>query len=106
MRLLSLLLVGMLACAILADGPLDNLPEKERKEVEDIYIEKGFSGEELQMVVNRITSNRAVWLDTMMKDELGMMKETKSPLKCGASTFGAFVLAGAIPLIAFVITLM
>jgi len=85
---------------------MDNLPEKERKEVEDIYIEKGFSGEELQMVVNRITSNRAVWLDTMMKDELGMMKETKSPLKCGASTFGAFVVAGAIPLIAFVLTLL
>ncbi len=85
---------------------MDNLPEKERKEVEDIYIEKGFSGEELQMVVARITSNRAVWLDTMMKDELGMMKETKSPFKCGAYTFGAFAVAGAIPLVAFVITLM
>jgi len=85
---------------------MDNLPEKERKEVEEIYKEKGFSGDELQMVVNRITSNRAVWLDTMMKDELGMMKETKSPLKCGASTFGAFVVAGGIPLIAFIITLL
>lgn len=85
---------------------MDHLPEKERKEVEDIYIEKGFEGTELQMVVNRITSNRAVWLDTMMKDELGMMKETKSPLKCGASTFAAFVVAGAIPLIAYVVTLL
>jgi vacuolar iron transporter family protein len=85
---------------------MDNLPEKERQEVEDIYREKGFEGAELQLVVDRITSNRAVWLDTMMKDELGMMKETKSPLKCGASTFGAFVVAGSIPLIAFVLTLM
>ena len=85
---------------------MEHLPEKERQEVEDIYKEKGFSGAELQMVVNRITSNRAVWLDTMMKDELGMMKETKSPLKCGASTFGAFVVAGSIPLIAYIITLL
>ena len=85
---------------------MDHLPEKERKEVEDIYRDKGFSGAELQMVVNRITANRAVWLDTMMKDELGMMKETKSPFKCGVSTFGAFVVAGAIPLVAFVLTLL
>lgn len=85
---------------------MEHLPEKERQEVEDIYKEKGFSGEELQMVVNRITSDRAVWLDTMMKDELGMMKEIKSPFKCGASTFGAFVVAGAIPLIAYIFTLL
>jgi VIT1/CCC1 family predicted Fe2+/Mn2+ transporter len=85
---------------------IDNVPHIERKEIEEIYKEKGFEGQELEMVVNRITSNRAVWLDTMMKDELGMMKETKSPWKCGASTFAAFVVAGSIPLIAYVITLM
>jgi VIT1/CCC1 family predicted Fe2+/Mn2+ transporter len=85
---------------------IDNLPEVERKEVEDIYRAKGFEGKELEMVVNRITSNRQVWLDTMMTDELGLMKETKSPVKAGMFTFSAFVIAGSVPLVAYIITLL
>lgn len=82
---------------------IENLPEAERKEVEDIYREKGFEGEELEMVVNRITSNKKVWLDTMMKDELGLTIEKKSPFKAGLSTFLAFVVAGAIPLVVYLL---
>lgn len=85
---------------------MEHLPEVERKEVEDIYRQKGFEGEELEMVVNRIVSNKAVWLDTMMKDELGLMEETKSPFKAGLSTFLAFVVAGSVPLVAYVLTLL
>jgi VIT1/CCC1 family predicted Fe2+/Mn2+ transporter len=81
-----------------------NLPEVERKEVEDIYRAKGFEGAELEMVVNRITSNKQVWLDTMMKDELGMMIEKKSPFKAGLSTLLAFIVAGSVPLIVYVLT--
>jgi VIT1/CCC1 family predicted Fe2+/Mn2+ transporter len=81
---------------------IENMPEVERKEVEDIYRAKGFEGEELQMVVNRITANKQVWLDTMMKDELGLSSEKKSPLKAGVSTLIAFVVAGAVPLVVYV----
>jgi hypothetical protein len=55
------------------------MPEAERQEVIDIYKAKGFNGYELEVVVNRITSNKQVWLDTMMKDELGLTPEKKSP---------------------------
>lgn len=85
---------------------IDNLPEAERKEVEDIYRAKGFEGMELELVVNRIVSNKQVWLETMMEDELGLMKETKSPLKAGIFTFSAFVIAGAVPLVAYIVTLL
>lgn len=84
---------------------IDNLPDVERKEVEDIYRAKGFEGKALEMVVNRITSNRQVWLDTMMTDELGLMKETKSPVKAGSFTFIAFLVAGSVPLAAYIVTL-
>lgn len=80
---------------------IDNMPETERKEVEDIFREKGFQGKELEMVVNRITSDKKVWLDTMMKDELGLTVEKKSPVMAGASTLLAFIVAGSIPLIAY-----
>lgn len=85
---------------------IDHLPEVERKEVEDIYRHKGFEGAELEMVVNRITSNRQVWLETMMVDELGLINESKSPFKCGLSTLVSFVVAGSVPLIAYLITLL
>jgi len=80
------------------------MPDVERQEVELIYRNKGFEGKELEMVVNRITSNKQVWLDTMMKDELGLSEHKKSPLKSGLSTLSAFIIAGAIPLVAYFIT--
>lgn len=82
---------------------IENMPQVERKEVEDIYREKGFDGKELEMVVNRITSNKQIWLDTMMKDELGLTLEKKSPFKAGLSTLLAFVFAGAIPLVVYIL---
>ncbi|RAV99464.1 VIT1/CCC1 transporter family protein [Pseudochryseolinea flava] len=83
---------------------IENLPDAERKEIEDIFREKGFDGKELEMVVNRITSNKKVWLDTMMKDELGLTLESKSPFKAGLSTLVSFVIAGAIPLIVYILS--
>lgn len=82
---------------------IENLPDVERKEIEVIYRAKGFEGAELDMVVNRITANKKVWLDTMMKDELGLTLEQKSPLKAGLFTLISFVVAGAIPLITYVL---
>ncbi len=81
---------------------VENMPEAERQEVRDIYKAKGFSGSELEMVVNRITSNKQVWIDTMMKDELGLMLEKKSPFKAGLSTLFSFITAGGLPLIVYV----
>jgi VIT1/CCC1 family predicted Fe2+/Mn2+ transporter len=85
---------------------IENMPDVERKEIEQIFREKGFDGEELNMVVNRITANKQVWLDTMMKDELGLTLENKSPFKAGLSTLLSFVVAGAIPLIVYVFAYM
>ena len=82
---------------------IENVPDVERKEIEEIYRAKGFDGAELDMVVNRITSNKRVWLETMMKDELGLMNDAKSPFKAGLCTFISFAIAGSIPLIAYVL---
>ncbi len=82
---------------------IENMPDTERQEIVEIFKAKGFDGHELEMVVNRITSNKQVWLDTMMKDELGLTPEKKSPYRSGLSTFLSFVVAGGIPLIAYVL---
>ncbi len=82
---------------------IDNLEEQERDEIRDIYREKGFKDELLEDVVRIITSKRKVWIDTMMKEELGLIEDEKNPLDSSVSTFVGFNLVGLIPLIPFMI---
>lgn len=81
---------------------VDNLPDKEREEVVEIYEAKGFKGELLEQIVDHITSDRDRWVDIMMKEELEMIEEQKSPIMIGASTYISFIIVGLIPLIVYV----
>lgn len=81
---------------------VDNLPEKEREEVFEIYEQKGFKGELLEQVVDTITADKDRWVDVMMKEELLMVEETKSPIMMGLVTYLSFILIGLIPLIIYV----
>jgi len=85
---------------------IDNLEEQERDEIRDIYREKGFKDELLDDVVRIITSKRKVWIDTMMKEELGLIEDEKNPIHSSVSTFVGFNLVGLIPLIPFMIFMM
>lgn len=81
---------------------VDNMPEQERQEVREIYQAKGFEGELLEQVVDTITADRDRWVDVMMKEELEMVKEHKSPFTMGLVTFISFFLIGFIPLLVYV----
>ena len=83
---------------------VENLPDAERKEIKAIYKAKGFEGDLLEKVVDQITANKDLWVAEMMKDELNLMEETKSPFKIGAATFGSFLLVGFIPLLVYLWT--
>ena len=82
---------------------IDNLAEQEREEIREIYAKKGFKEELLEEVVRVITSKRKVWVDTMMKEELGLIEGDKRPLDSSVSTFFGFNIIGLIPLIPFMI---
>ena len=81
---------------------VDNIPESERDEVKAIYRNKGFEGQLLEDVVDTITADRDRWVDVMMKDELMMSEETKSPVMMGVVTYISFILIGLIPLVIYV----
>jgi len=81
---------------------IETMPQSERQEVEEIYRNYGFEGPLLQQVVNKITENKDRWVSVMMKEELEMTEDPKSPIAMGAVTFGSFLLMGLIPLLVYV----
>ncbi|NJY64187.1 hypothetical protein HC174_15705 [Salinimicrobium sp. CDJ15-81-2] len=81
---------------------VDNLREKEVQEIREIYEAKGFKGELLEKVVEVITADKDVWVDTMMKEELEMVKSDKTPYKTAGMTFISFIIVGSVPLLSYV----
>jgi len=83
---------------------IKEIPERERQEVRDILIEKGYSGVELEQMVALISGNEKFWVEFMMLEELKLYSpEDESPSRNAAITFASFVIAGAIPLIPYVV---
>jgi len=82
---------------------VENLPELEKEEIREIYAAKGFKGELLDQVVEVLTRDKEVWVNTMMKEELEMIKEERSPFWIGATTYMSFILIGVIPLFIYVV---
>lgn len=81
---------------------IEHMPDKERQEIEDIYKAKGFEGKELEAVVTKITSNKDVWLKTMLTEELGLNLDILgNPLKGALVMFGSFLLGGILPIIPY-----
>lgn len=82
---------------------IEHMVESEKREIRDIYEKKGFTADLLDEIVRVITSRKKVWVDTMMKEELGLIEDGRDPLHTAASTMFGFVIIGIIPLIPFLI---
>lgn len=80
-------------------------PDGEREEVRQIYQAKGFSGPDLDRMVDIVTSEREHWIDFMLAEEYGLALAQRSALKSALMTFLAFAVCGLVPLIPFVFEL-
>ena len=81
------------------------IPEGEREEVRQLFAAKGFEGDDLDRVVDVITSDHERWVETMMTEELGYGADTGNAFRAAASTFVAFLVIGAIPLAVYLVDL-
>lgn len=74
-------------------------PDKERQEIRDIFTDHGFTEDEVEMIVHRVTSDKERWIKFMMRDELGIIDEDfDNPLKVGMIMGISFIIGG-LPLI-------
>jgi VIT1/CCC1 family predicted Fe2+/Mn2+ transporter len=85
----------------LEEKEIKTTPKIEKKEVYDIYYKNGFRGKLLDDIVKKITSNKTIWKNIMMKEELGLSKEFISPIKSAGVVFLATLIGAFIPLTAF-----
>lgn len=83
---------------------VEQFPEIEKQEIRDIFAKKGFAGADLERAVEIVTSDKERWIDVMMLEELGLVEDpSETPIKRGLLTFIAFAIAGAIPLLPFLL---
>ena len=82
---------------------VENFPEGEKSELYEIYRHKGYSEEDAGELVRIFSQDNSRWVDAMMIDELGMMKDDRNPLLNGLATLVSFIVAGVIPLMVYLI---
>jgi len=81
---------------------LEENPEEEKEELRILYQLKGFSREEAERLVERMSQDRELMLEGLLRDELGLMPERfPNPWKAGAFSGGAFVVGAVIPLMSY-----
>jgi len=80
---------------------IEHYPRLERDEIQEIYRKKGFKGKLLNDIVNHVTSNKRIWRDIMMHEELGLSHEFLSPIKSTGVVLIATIMGSILPLIPF-----
>ena len=84
---------------------IEHFPEGERAELLEIYRGKGYTEEEALQLVHIHSRDKERWADAMMVDELGMLHDAGNPLMNGLATLIAFLVAGVVPLLVYLIGL-
>jgi VIT1/CCC1 family predicted Fe2+/Mn2+ transporter len=77
-------------------------PDGEREEIREIYRQKGFTGPQLEGIVDVITADRRRWIDTMLVEEHGFSLAGRSAWHAATATFVAFLVAGSLPLLVYI----
>lgn len=82
-----------------------HMPDGETEEIRQIFRKKGLAFNLADKLAEIITSDKKVWIDVMMTEELGIIpNENLSPMRSALATFLAFVCAGFMPLLFFVLS--
>jgi vacuolar iron transporter family protein len=83
---------------------IEAMPELERQELVDIYRSKGLTAEEAKTIVDRITKDKKVWLETQAREELGLdVSQFENPVREGLVAGISTLIGGAIPVVGYLV---
>lgn len=84
---------------------VDHFPDGEKAELYELYVSQGYSKDDARQMVDIKSKDKTLWVNAMMVEELGMLKDEKKPLLSALATLVSFVVAGAVPLLIYLIDL-
>lgn len=82
-----------------------HFPEGERAELYELYLSQGYPEADARQLVAIKARDPERWVEAMMVEELGMLKEEKHPLLDGLATLVAFIVAGSVPLLVYLLAM-
>ena len=74
-------------------------------ELREILSQKGLEGEVLEAATEAIAENRESWINLMLVEEYGLSPVDPHPMRAAIATFAAFLLAGMVPLMPYLLGL-
>ena len=84
---------------------IDQFPDGEMEELRQILEAKGIGKEDVAPTAAAFSRSRRAWVEVMLTDEYGVSPIQPAPLHSALATFGAFLLAGLVPLLPFLFNL-
>ncbi len=74
-------------------------------EIEEIYRAKEFDEDLVEQVTDKITSNKKVWLKTMLTEELELNLDiVGNPIKGAFIMFVSFIIGGVLPILPYLLS--
>lgn len=74
-----------------------DMPDEERKEVERIFSAQGFTADQVRWLTAHTTADPDRWVDFMMKEELGILWESRDNPWVSALVMALAVVGGSLP---------
>lgn len=81
---------------------MEEVPEKEKGEIREIYQHLDFKGSLLDKIVKHVVSNKNRWLNVMMEQELKLYPPKESPVFTAAVVGISALIGSFIPVIPFI----
>lgn len=83
-----------------------HFPDGERAELLEIYKAKGYNAQDAETLVTIQAKDETIWIDEMMIQELGMLRDERRPILSAVATLGSFIAAGSVPLLVYLVGIL
>ena len=84
-------------------GEIDQFPDGQKADLHALYTQHRYNDNEADQMVRLETRTKERWVNAMMIEELGLIKEDTNPIYNAFVTFVAFVLLGSLPLLIYLL---